>query len=298
MPDDWVSVHVYHQGDLDALLADVLGPALGSASGTPCFFVRHWDGGPHVRIRLRLGTGLDGGFAASACALVERCRRYLASHRSEDRLSEDAYLERARVLGRREGIGQPSPLAPNDSVRHVPYRFDAARYGVTARCAVERHFVESSRLAMALLLAGTGTAQRVSVAFAATVLLSIAVGGQQAGRQDRWRYWAGPEPQLAESYAEVYESQRGDLQTKVARLRHVADADSENPATADVFWWRSIAALRAALPEREGPVRRADVLDTCTHLLCNRLGLTPPLEGLARYLAERATAHGERRNGE
>jgi hypothetical protein len=247
-------LHVYYQGDVDALLVH----ALGSVTG-PFFFIRYWEGGPHVRIRVP---------AADLDRVVTRCADYLAAHPSVDRIDPASFAAMTAALARREGVEPTAVREPNDSVRLTPYRFEHDRYGSgpAVRAAVERHFEESSRLALALLAAGLGVDRRRAVALSA-VLLTPEVGD--------WRWWAPPgvEP----SYGAIYERQRDALAT----LRLGADRPG-------MVWSASIGALRDALP----PAGRDRILDTCAHLFCNRLGLPPAQEGLVRYLA--AMISGER----
>ncbi len=54
---DWVSVHVHYQTGLDRLLTEAVDPLIrrlgeeGLHNGW--FFLRYWDGGTHLRLRIR-----------------------------------------------------------------------------------------------------------------------------------------------------------------------------------------------------------------------------------------------------
>ncbi|NDU71194.1 hypothetical protein GWI34_00940 [Actinomadura sp. DSM 109109] len=55
MSAEWVSVHVYAHADLDVQvvpLAGLLSSVANSVDARAWFFLRYWDGGPHVRLRL------------------------------------------------------------------------------------------------------------------------------------------------------------------------------------------------------------------------------------------------------
>jgi thiopeptide-type bacteriocin biosynthesis protein len=256
-------VHVYYQGDVDALLVHALTGVTG-----PFFFIRYWEGGPHVRIRV-LAADLD--------QLVTRCADYLAAHPSVDRIDPGSFAAMTAALARREGVEATASREPNDSVRLMPYRFEHDRYGSgpAVRVAVERHFAESSQLALALLAAGIGADQRRAVALSA--VLRTAEAGD-------WRWWAPPGVESA--YRAVYQRQREALATfrqfdprrpKVQAPRWLS-LDADRPG---LMWSASIGALRDAMPA----AGRDRILDTCAHLFCNRLGLPPAQEGLVRYLA-------------
>lgn|GEM_PF-564180 len=173
----WVSVHAFHHGDLDVLLLRGARPLVehlrrrGLVDGF--FFLRYWDGGPHLRLRLR---------ATTAPALVEAValrwlRHYLTEHPApaapDDLAGYPAY---AAALARAEGMAEflPKPL-PNNTAHAIAYRPETGRYGDgPALDAVERHFVESSRIALGLIAAGTDRNQRHTVALSALLLTASA----------------------------------------------------------------------------------------------------------------------------
>ncbi|WP_256105419.1 lantibiotic dehydratase C-terminal domain-containing protein [Streptomyces sp. ODS05-4] len=285
----WVSAHIYHQGDLDRLLVELVQPLLSEVPGgaPEFFFLRYWEGGPHLRLRLR---ATEHARADALRRLVcDRVGDYLARHPSADRLDEESYAQVAAVLARREGVGDPAPLRPNDSLRFEAYHYDVPRFGVAARPAVEQHFTESSRLALALLRAGLPAARRDRVALSGIVLAALAAGG--AGNEGgHWRWWGPDDPTGAwEATCRLgFEKQQSTVVRSVRGLRAAAAGRSPWAQDVDRVWWTSATRLRAGLPYDDPAAAR--VLDVCAHLLCNRLGLTPSREGYLRYLAARAAA--------
>jgi hypothetical protein len=255
----WVSVHAFYHGNLDTLLLDAVRPLVTDLRRRELidgfFFLRYWDGGQHLR--LRLSSTVD----TEAIALGH-LRRYLAAHPAEDFLELDRYPEFAARFAQAEGVADylREPM-PNNTVHAIPYRPETERYGDgESLAAVERHFVESSRIALGVIAAGTTRDERHTAALAAILL---------AGR---------PRPVApASEFEPRYLAMRGSLQTLAARVAEIADGTSSLPSTgALTSWWRSISAL---------PDRR--VADICAHLLCNRLGLTIADERYVRYLAAR-----------
>lgn len=265
----WASVHAFHHGDLDRLLVDGVRPLLAELGGEGLversFFLRYWDGGPHVRLRLRPASTVDvDEIERRALAAL---RRYLAEHPAPDSDAITEYDRYAPTLAAREGVTEflRRPL-PNNSVHVIPYRPETDRYGDgESLAAAERHFAESSRIALGLIAAGANRGQRHTTALCAIMLGWLAVGVRPPISADRGldeRYLAG----------------RGVLRTLTDRVAAIADGTSTLPASgALTAWWRSIDAE---------PVRR--VADLCAHLLCNRLGLTYSDERTVRQLAARA----------
>ena len=263
----WVSVHAFYHGNLDVLLLDAVRPLVAELRERRLidgyFFLRYWDGGQHLR--LRLDSTVDGEVERLA---LDRLRRYLAANPAADFAGMDRYPDLAASYAAGEGVTDylREPM-PNNTVHAIPYRPETERYGEgAALAAVERHFVESSRIALGLIAAGATRDQRHTVALAATLL---------AWRTGRPRQ-TGIIPELERRYL----AGRSGLHEIAKRTKEIADGVSSFPASGALSsWWRSIGAA---------PNDR--VADMCAHLLCNRLGLTIADERYVRYLAARIAA--------
>jgi thiopeptide-type bacteriocin biosynthesis protein len=154
--DEWASLHIFYNGDLDALLTIALRPALMEMRRTGVitrgFFLRYWNGGPHIRLRLApTGTG-DSAIGSVRDAVTSFVRLHPAPP-----LTVDEYERRiAGVRAIEDTVHQQcgrepeaaEPLQPQNAVQVRPYRFDAQRYGRDAAAVVERHFCRSSEAAM------------------------------------------------------------------------------------------------------------------------------------------------------
>lgn len=154
--DDWVSVHVYRAGPLDPLVNDLVGPLFREARAdggwaARAFFERYWEGGTHVRLRLRVRPGHDRE-AATAWTL-RRCRAYLVGNPSTLVASQAEYGAFAARVARWESLPAVArTLRPNNTVKAVPYRPEHERYGHGAALrAAETHFAESSAIALYVL---------------------------------------------------------------------------------------------------------------------------------------------------
>jgi hypothetical protein len=160
----------------------------------------------------------------------------------------------------------------------------------------ERHFAESSRLALTLLRAGISIEQRQTVALTAIVLAHAACVEDRDALAHRLvtsrRFWTADNSrnaQLESTYAPVYESQRPHLVRLATRVFVLSRGESTpRDGIVEAAWWESVRRLHDALPPGGPPVDA--ILDTCAHLLCNRLGLPLTRESYVRYLAARAVA--------
>ena len=52
---EWISLHIFYQGNLDDVITGCVGPMVSHLSNSisQLFFLRYWDGGPHLRLRLK-----------------------------------------------------------------------------------------------------------------------------------------------------------------------------------------------------------------------------------------------------
>lgn len=146
--EDWVCAHVFYDADQDALLTRCVRPLVADLErrglAQSHFFLRYWEGGPHVRLRVlpRSLAHSDGVRAA----MEHGIGAFLAESPSPDVVDRSRFAGVARGLAGLEGReGHDDVVRPNNSVEFTPYVREHADYGHGAAiAAVERHFCESS----------------------------------------------------------------------------------------------------------------------------------------------------------
>ena len=280
----WVSAHLFHCGDLDALLLSTLAALREGGLARPYFFLRYWEAGDHLRLRL---AAADGEEELIRRAVTRHCDRCFAGHPSY-RADPAGYPERAWALAVFERLDTyAGVLAPNDSVAFLPYRPEYERYGHgDAMRAVERHFLESSRIAATMLAAAADPGRRQTAAFTLLLLSRLAGAAPPESRPPEQN--AAMRELIARArFAERYADQSSRL---VELDRRVTGFRPGAPQTGIMaVWWWSLTALRDR-QRATGEVasdRIPIILDTCGHLLCNRLGLSLPEEAYIRFCADR-----------
>lgn len=269
----WQSAHLFHTGDLDDLIRAVVTPLARSA--TASFYLRYWESGPHVRLRLK-GVPRD--------EIRARAARWFADHPSPA-VDAPAYRRLAAVLAKGERRERYDPtLHPTGSVVFIPYEPEEHVYGNMP--AVERHFGISSSLALDVLHGAPEMERRTAVGLAVLTLTMAAC-----------------QPDLAEAARRSPPHDPGDLPAALVaqteRLWHLKDG----PGLLGT-WAASINDLAASLPATTGDAgsahahlavigddpQRARVLLRCAHLFHNRIGLRPGPESHVSTLAARALA--------
>lgn len=320
---DWVSAHLFHQGDLTHLAVQLVGPLtvelLADGLVTRWFFLRYWEGGQHIRFRaLPVDPGARGEVEART---VERAQRYFARYPAADRMRPVEYAQLARALASAEQVdGYADQMYPNNSLVFLPYRREHERYGHgRAMETVERHFAESSRIALALLAGSPSPSQRDTAGLSMLLLAWLCADPDVArlapSATALCESWAGRFNLSAlggdrADFQERYERQRARLLVLARRVRVIA-AQSPDRTGPGVLaeWGRSVARLRDglaaevaagrfAVPPRTGGTppghAREDqrgavlpILDIGAHLQCNRIGVSIAEECYLRHLASR-----------
>ncbi len=269
---DWVSVHVFWEGGLDTLLTGAVSPLVAELAGEGLareyFFLRYWDGGTHVRLRVLPAPGARLGAEG---LIAGRLGDFLARNPSPDGDRSQRYLRTAPLLAAREQVPCASSLYPNNSAVFLPYRREHGRYGHgRAIQAAERHFADSSRISLRVLTMGA-TADQRAAACAAMIMLT-------------W-FIATPEPATGPDWAAGGDGRPfGPLLPTARQMRTLAATFPQIPATGTlVDWARSVAGLKEALTGQGFPAAAVPgVLDLCAHLVCNRLGIPPGAEAVLR----------------
>ncbi|WP_161972538.1 thiopeptide-type bacteriocin biosynthesis protein [Curtobacterium sp. HSID17257] len=284
-----MSLHVFHQGDLDHLVTDVSNEMRPYLPGRgQMFFLRYWNGGPHIRFRFRL-PGRSPAAHSELLARVQCVVRDVLDRRPSTRVMTQAdYEEQATILGQHEGVVPEPRLASNDTYQVRAYVPETDRYGTgESLAAVEDHFTESSALALRLLERTPSAEARALLAFKAAVISNDALH-------------AAGHPELLADRSNV------DASADPAKLRSTArsarNAVSQGLNTGlvgpEFIWHRSVTSLI----DRLGRVERAELpasttdsvprmVDLCTHLFCNRIGVDIQTEGLVRTWVEREQSH-------
>ncbi|MFG2720066.1 lantibiotic dehydratase C-terminal domain-containing protein [Streptomyces sp. NPDC048416] len=282
--DRWVSAHVFTGHPLDLVVRELIPPAVAELRlrglADRFFFLRHWQGGPHLRLRVRTTT--PAAAPQVRATLHTHATAMFAGLPVSRPMTERQYAALARDLAAAEPDIEPGVLAPNDSLAFQVYRPEHGKYGHgDALRAVEDAFATCSELALAAVLAPWSPAQRTAHCFA---LL--------AGSTDAPAPPGRPTPDALAQYKD----KRAALLT-VARAARTAvragaggladiDPGHADPLDADpVSRW--LAACRNAQRHVARPARLAGHL---THLACNRLDVRPGQEATLRALAQLAVA--------
>ncbi|MEV1243859.1 thiopeptide-type bacteriocin biosynthesis protein [Nonomuraea sp. NPDC050022] len=271
-----MSAHIFYHGDHDRVIVDLISLIVeelaGGGAPPDFFFLRYWEGGPHVRLRIRAEPPDHDRVRR---VIEARCRAFFRARPSADAICQGDYDKTSARLARAEGMTDfTRELAANNSVSFIPYRREYRRYGRAAMAAVEEHFVDSSRIILSMLSQGATPKQRVTAAVAMYLIVWLRLGGA-----------AGSAPPEAD-YADHFARQRDVLLPLGRRMRALVDnAHRISRDDSLAGWSRTTARLQEALEaDRQ---RLPKVMTLCAHLAANRLGVDLLSERYASSLALR-----------
>lgn len=325
----WRSLHAFHHGDLDDLLRVAVLPTVAELVARrliDCwFFLRYWEGGPHVRVRIRPVPGAE---AVAAEHLRSALSGYLDDHPPAVEMHPEVYRRMAASLAGGESMGSyEKVLRPQGSVVEIAYRPETEVFGTgPAMIAAEQHFARSSAMAAEIITAGMTPGQRRGLVWSmiVTTLASLEPDRDRLGAQlrvelGREQVPAGLDGLSAVDPAEAYRRQAPALAARLDRLWPIVTADPvprlDEAGLALELRWRAAlydlaGTLRAsgadALPSTAAgsPLARvlgevgpdeqvvAAILARCLHLLANRLGVSVADEMYLGYLAARTICAG------
>ncbi|WP_052713426.1 thiopeptide-type bacteriocin biosynthesis protein [Streptomyces katrae] len=284
----WTSWHLHLAASdrslSDRVVTDVVGPAMAALPPGSWFFMRYWQGGPHVRLRARDLAAPD------AAALGGVLRETLAAANvllpGETPVDPARFAVQSRQLATAGEGGVPVEerelLAPG--VYESPYSPEYGRYGGPALIGVsEDLFGSSSALCLAFLRTRPSDRARTALALRATAVAAsvLDAGLFAAFGAGSWSDWA-----LKAGYPqEVLTALEAECVIAADRLT----ADGHDLVARATSSPGPLASWRTALSEAvDGPLGAAGaytarIVFSHVHMLHNRLGLGT-LDELRSYL--------------
>ncbi|MFE4668823.1 lantibiotic dehydratase C-terminal domain-containing protein [Streptomyces sp. NPDC056716] len=278
----WLSAHIFYQGSLDLPLTHLVAPLIHELDmadfGYEYFFLRYWDGGPHLRLRIRCEPKWHPEVSGRLDAAAER---FFAVHPAPDVMSDADYASLAADLARDEGTAPAFPaLRPNNSLAYLPYRPELDRYARhTPIHVVEQHFDRSSRIVLPVISDAVPMAVRLRAALAFYQLAwfsqepnprrlarSVRRAGQRTGQRG-----GGPIRRT-----DGLPPANRELTRTTAQMRTLAERAPHLDGTGTLLAWARETRLLAA--ELSGDPDALGIIHACAHLACNRLGVDTRLE--------------------
>ncbi|TCP59067.1 thiopeptide-type bacteriocin biosynthesis protein [Tumebacillus sp. BK434] len=251
---NWMALHLFyhHFEKQDDLLLDCLMPAVRKLQAEghckQWFFLRYWDGGPHIRIRFLEPADQVEPY------IREQAEAYMRAHPPEQEMSREAYYAQHKFDGEEVDRGA-LPWYGNGSIVKLPYEPEVKRYGGAAALPVsEDLFTHSSDIVEQALCATRGEYQkRMSIAMDLMLLTALCLGVRlEDVGMFFWRYmysWQTFVDQPDEQRAKIratFERQRESLVPRFQTLAAFVDSEQEF-----LFYRQWVNHLKAAFARYE-----------------------------------------------
>lgn len=295
----WVSAHVFRHDDLDELLLTQIAPLMSElvANGLVLgfFYLRYWEGGPHLRLRMRAAAAHTGEVSKR---VNDRLGTHMRANPSRHPMNPADYERLAADFAALEKLpGYEHHLLPPDTIRSIPYPPEHVSFGHGPSLAsVERHFCESTTIALDTLR--TPPPRRLSAAMAMTLATLLSLPAQTAppgtpvpDRAQTMMNGSPPGPFDMTQAKAAWTRSRDELTAMAERLRTIEPSTAQHiPALA---WLRSVRQLRDRLAtlrlqgafSSTSPQPVTHALNRCLHLHLNRLGTSLTQEARLRRMA-------------
>lgn len=143
----WRAMHVFYFDNQDRLLKDDISEVLKKNNVNDFFFIRYWENGPHIRLRLK---NVDNDMFMRVMSEIEN---YINENKSEIELDIRTYEEISDVLSEREGLTYADHrLENNNTVKECEYQPELQKYsGENGVVLAEKEFIHSSKVALAVV---------------------------------------------------------------------------------------------------------------------------------------------------
>ncbi|MBY7665197.1 lantibiotic dehydratase C-terminal domain-containing protein [Staphylococcus agnetis] len=117
----WSSLHIFYYSNLDTLLTDCILKLYKEEYIQTFFFIRYWNGGPHIRLRIA-----DKNYN-QILEIKEIIKEYLNKYPSMVQLSNEEYTLKSIGFSTKERVELLS-LQNNNSILEMPYYPEKQKY--------------------------------------------------------------------------------------------------------------------------------------------------------------------------
>lgn len=204
----WLSVHVFYHSEQDELLIRCISPLAETLKSqglvSKIFYLRHWQGGPHLRLRLHIDN--YDNWDTCLQATYEKLSGFLERYPSHSLIGNDTYHEMEQQLGKLENLStNNTTLYPNNSIKIETYKPEIEKYGGVKGIAIaEDLFSESTLLSLRLLDSLNGSREKkIGQGFIMLIIGALAFGipavempAFLSWYQDIWSRYVPPQSRL------------------------------------------------------------------------------------------------------
>lgn len=143
----WKSLHIFYYDNHDFLIREGIYPAILKNEIERFFFIRYWENGPHIRLRIK--DLKEESFRN----IKQDIYNFVNQNPSKKVIDESKYIKTALEYGKKEkNFTNNMGIVANNTVRDWKYEPEFEKYhGIDGVAIAEKEFVYSSKLSMLVL---------------------------------------------------------------------------------------------------------------------------------------------------
>lgn len=169
---NWKAIYIYYYDNQDLLITNGIYPILKKYKITDFFFIRYWQHGPHIRLRL---LNIDKNLFEN---IKLEINKFVKENPSKTRIDEEEYHKLSTDYAKKENISEESSshMVPNNTLHDAAYVPEIEKFhGETGIIIAEEEFIYSSNLAMNVLNVAQKKQQKIyfGIAFVLSLLNTV-----------------------------------------------------------------------------------------------------------------------------
>ncbi|VTS16961.1 lantibiotic dehydratase C-terminal domain-containing protein [Streptococcus pseudoporcinus] len=142
----WTYYKIYYYNNQDKLLNESIFKGLSELSISDFFFIRYWEGGPHIRLRIR-----EKNNTCKINRLFSKIQQYLNDSDSKVNYSEVDYKSISKYLEKIDYDETSMIRVEDNSIISSQYIPEIEKYGKNGIAFAEKEFIFSSNLIRIIL---------------------------------------------------------------------------------------------------------------------------------------------------
>ncbi len=274
--DMWQALHIFYYDKQDQLLYDGVFPIMKKYNIRKFFFIRYWERGPHIRLRINIeeNTLFE--------TIKKEISKYVSLHRSVVEFSEIQYINEAYIYAKKEkvDINTLDDLIPNNTVCEMKYIPEFDKYhGEEGVSIAEEEFCFSSFLALNIIGLYKSKSDKICFGAAYAMLLVDTALKEEQEKILFYNYYR----KYWERFSEMTDQYKKQIISSIEKV------NSEEIKKIEKIYSKYTVDFHEKLFEKIGNNIKLifDFLMNFIHLFNNRIGVLPYEEVVATLICEK-----------
>lgn len=275
----WRCIHIFYYDNHDFIIRAGLTPILSRNNIENFFFIRYWENGPHIRLRIKdIDDQLFEKIKYDIC-------NFIKTNPSKLIINKDKYIKRASEYGKKEkNFTNNKGIISNNTVKDWVYEPEFKKYhGIQGVPIAEKEFIYSSKLAMKILISEPSVSKKYmfGATFALLVLKNICSNSCEMGEflSEYIKYWKNFSGVSDRSFLSIEES-----------VKNYSVLPKSVEAIVEFYKNHSFDLLHKDIFDELRSLKGSPTTSFCfnfIHLFNNRIGMSPAEEIVISFIGKK-----------